>query len=108
MTVALPPPIAAYFAADKSGIDAVVECFTEDAVVVDEGHTYRGAAAIRSWKEGTTSKYLYTTTPFASEEVDGRTIVSSHLVGNFPGSPVDVRYFFTLAGGRIAALTIGG
>lgn len=77
-------------------------------MVVDEGHTYRGSAAIRAWKEGTSTKYIYTTTPFASANVDGRTVITSHLVGNFPGSPVDVRYFFTLAGGRISALTIGG
>jgi hypothetical protein len=29
-----------------------------------------------------------------------------HLVGNFPGGPVDLRFFFTLAGDKIASLEI--
>jgi len=36
------------------------------------------------------------------EEKDGKTVVTSHLVGNFPGSPVDLRFFFTLEGGKIS------
>ena len=42
----LPKPIAAYFAADKSDGEAVSQCFTENAVVKDEGHTHKGRAAI--------------------------------------------------------------
>ena len=41
----LPKPIAAYFTADKGDGEAVSRCFTEDAVVKDEGHTHRGRAA---------------------------------------------------------------
>jgi hypothetical protein len=32
--------------------------------------------------------------------------VTSHLVGDFPGSPVDLRYFFVLDGDKIASLEI--
>jgi len=32
--------------------------------------------------------------------------VTSHLVRDFPGSPVDLRYFFILDGDQIAALEI--
>ena len=88
----LPKPIAAYFAADKGDGDAVSRCFTEDAVVKDEGHTHRGRAAIKAWKMDASAKYEYTSEPFACEEKDGKTIVTSHLVGNFPGSPVERRY----------------
>ena len=42
----------------------------------------------------------------AVAEDDGRTVVSSHLVGNFPGSPVDLRYAFRFDGDRIAELEI--
>jgi hypothetical protein len=38
-----------------------VALFTGDAVVVDEGHTYRGLGQIRAWREGPASKYHYTT-----------------------------------------------
>ena len=88
----LPKPIAAYFTADKGDGDAVSRCFTENAVVKDEGHTHRGRAAIKAWKTDASAKYDYTSEPFACEERDGRTIVTSHLVGSFPGSPVDLRF----------------
>jgi len=102
----LPKPIAAYFTTDKGDGDAVSRCFTEDAVVKDEGHIHRGRAAIKEWKAEASAKYEYTSEPFACEEKDGKTVVTSHLVGNFPGSPVDLRFFFRLEGEKIASLEI--
>jgi hypothetical protein len=106
MQVDLPKPIAAYFTADHGDGDAVSRCFTEDAVVKDEGHTHRGRAAIKTWKTNGSAKYAYTSEPIACEEKDGKTIVTSHLVGNFPGSPVDLRYFFKFTEDKIASLEI--
>ena len=102
----LPKPIAAYFTADKGDGDAVSRCFTEDAVVKDEGHTHRGRAEIKTWKTDASAKYEYTSQPIACEEKDGKTIVTSHLVGNFPGSPVDLRFFFKLEVDKITSLEI--
>ena len=48
MTLELPKPIAAYFTADKADSEAVSQCFTEDAVVKDEGHTHKGHAAVNT------------------------------------------------------------
>ena len=106
MSSDLPTPIAAYFAADKGDGEAVSRCFTEQAVVKDEGHTYNRRAAIRQWKTDTSTKYNYTSEPIAVELNDGKTIVTSHLVGDFPGSPVDLRYFFVLEGNKISALEV--
>ena len=102
----LPKPIAAYFTADKGDAEAVALCFTENAVVKDEGHTHKGRAAIKEWKTDASAKYEYTCEPFACEEKDGKTVVTGHLVGNFPGSPVDLRFFFKLEGGKISSLEI--
>jgi SnoaL-like domain len=102
----LPAPIAAYFAADRRDSAAVVGCFALDAVVKDEGHTYVGIAEIRRWKESSASKYDYTSTPILAENKDGLTVVTSHVTGNFPGSPVDLRYLFKLAGDKIVSLEI--
>jgi len=44
--------------------------------------------------------------PSACEEEDAKIIVTSHLTRNFPGSPVDLRYFFTLEGDKISSLEI--
>jgi len=105
-SLGLPKPIAAYFTADKGDGEAVSRCFTENAVVKDEGHTHKGRAAIKAWKTDTSAKYQYTCEPLACEERDGKTVVTSHLVGNFPGSPVDLRYFFRLEGNKIASLEV--
>ena len=102
----LPKPIAAYFTADKGDGEAVSRCFTENAVVKDEGHTHKGRVAIKEWKTDASAKYEYTSEPVACQEKDGKTVVTSHLVGNFPGSPVDLRYFFKLEGDKIASLEI--
>ena len=106
MTLELPGPIAAYFAADREDGEAVARCFTEAAVVKDEGRTYRGRAAIRQWKEDAATRYQYTSEPFACEQRDGAVVVTSRLTGSFPGSPVNLRFFFVLDGDKIASLEI--
>lgn len=107
MTMTLPEVIARYFAADNKGnAQTMSECFTQDAIVVDEGNTYTGREAIRQWMANASTEYAYTVEPFSLSEENGRTVVTSHLVGNFPGSPVDLRYFFVLRGDGIAELEI--
>lgn len=102
----LPAPIAVYFAAEKHGGDAVVRCFTQEGVVADEGKTHRGPVAIKAWTTAASTKYSYTNEPLAIENQHGRHIVTSRVVGNFPGSPVELRYIFTLESGKIASLEI--
>ena len=104
MTLDLPEPIAAYFSADQGDSGAVSQCFTENAAVKDEGRTYNGRAAIKKWKAD--ANYQYTSEPFASERKDAMTVVTSRLTGNFPGSPVNLRFFFELEGDKIASLEI--
>ena len=105
-SLTLPKPVAAYFIADEVDGEAVSQCFTANAVVKDEGHTHKGRAAIKEWKVDVSTKYKYTCEPSACEEKDGKTVVTCHLVGNFPGSPVDLRFLFTLAGDKIGSLEI--
>ena len=106
MTLDLPKSIVAYFAADKEDAEAVAQCFTESAIVKDEGLTYQGRAAIKQWKVDASAKYQYTCEPFACEQKDGKVVVTSRLTGNFPGSPVNLRFFFELEGDKISSLEI--
>jgi hypothetical protein len=106
MPIELPEPVTAYFAADKRDGAAVARCFARDAVVTDEGQTHTGTTAIAGWKDAAAAKYSYTSEPVAVENTDGMTIVTCHLTGTFPGSPVDLRFFFRLERGRIASLKI--
>jgi hypothetical protein len=106
MQIDLPEPVAAYFIVDKEGREAVSQCFTENAVVKDEGNTYHGRADIKKWKADASAKYQYTIEPFACEQKDRKIVVTSRLTGNFPGSPVNLRFFFVLEGDKIASLEI--
>ena len=109
---ALPPVISGYLAAsDRGDADAIVRCFAEDAVVVDEGQEWRSTAAIRRWRDTVATAYDYTvqvTGATAVGEVDGveRHDVYLHLEGNFPGGEVDLTDRFALRDGRIARLEI--
>lgn len=102
----LPEPIAAYFEADRSGGDAVARCFTREGVVVDEGCTHAGAAAIEAWKTAASASFDYVAEPLAIEGKGGRYLVTVRVTGNFPGSPVDLRFAFTLERGKISSLEI--
>jgi hypothetical protein len=106
MFFGLPESVAAYFRADKGDVEAFAKCFTDVAVVKDEGHTYIGIDEIRRWKAEAASKYTYTSEPFASEERDQKIVVTSRLTGDFPGSPIDLRFFFEIAHDKIASLEI--
>lgn len=106
MPINVPKPIAAYFAADSSDRAAVADCFTADATVVDERKAHQGREAIRQWKAESTAKYQYVTEPTAIRHEGGHSIVTARVTGNFPGSPVDLHYTFTLDGNAISRLEI--
>ena len=106
MDLHLPDPIAAYFTADKLDGAAIARCFTTDAVVKDEGHTYTGLESIKTWKDDASAKYRYTCAPLRLEKKDGMIVVTCRLTGNFPGSPINLRYLFRLERGKVASLEI--
>jgi ketosteroid isomerase-like protein len=106
-TTNLPKPIATYVVgANAQDINAVVACFSEGAVVHDEGHTRQGIPAIRQWAEEVRKKYRPTLEVINVAEMDGKMILTCRVSGNFPGSPVELRYVFVLDRGKIAQLEI--
>jgi hypothetical protein len=108
----LPAIIAEYLtASDGDDIDAIIACFTDDALVIDEGKEWRGHRGIRQWREIVAGAYQYTVERRGAAglgEVNGveRHDVFTHLEGNFPGGTVDLTNRFGLSGGRIATLQI--
>lgn len=103
-TLDLPEPIAACFAAEHPA--AFARCFTAQASVRDEGHTYTGLAAIQAWNAASSAKYAYAAQPLAVERQADLQVVRARVTGNFPGSPADLSYRFRLERGLIAALEI--
>ena len=84
MNTQLPQPIATYIQATNArDTDALLACFTADAVVTDEG------VAVTDVTEG------------ANE-----TVVTTQVSGNFDGSPVQLHYHFTSKGDKISVLSI--
>jgi ketosteroid isomerase-like protein len=104
----LPTAITEYFAllngADKR---ATIDVFTPDAVVTDDGKTYRGLVEILDWLGTAASEYTVTTTRLSAESSGDTVTVTTRLEGNFPGGIVDLRNIFTLDGsGLISGVVI--
>jgi len=107
MTTKLTGPAAAYVAAANAhDIEAVAASFSEDAVVRDEGKDRQGIAAIRQWAVEVSEKYRPTVEALDVESSKGKTILKGRVSGTFPGSPVELRYVFTLNGAKIGRLEI--
>lgn len=106
MPINPPQPIAAYFSAGLESPEAFGKCFTANATVIDERNTYLGREAIQRWNATSAAKYNFVAEPTATENREGRIVVTARVSGNFPGSPVDLRYTFTLDGDEISRLEI--
>ena len=104
----LAQPIAAYIAAaNAQDIDAVTGCFAVSAVVHDEKRDRRGIAAIREWAEEVSAKYRPTVEVLSVAETNGETtVLRGRVSGDFPGSPVELRYVFKAKGEKIERLEI--
>ena len=100
-------PAANYVAAaNAQDSEAVTANFSEGAIVRDEGRNWQGIVAIRQWAVEVTKKYHPTIETLNVAQVDGRTVLTGRVSGNFPGSPVELRYVFTLNGEKIERLEI--
>jgi hypothetical protein len=107
MNVKLPEAIEAYFDADRNGNrETIANAFTENGIVKDKGKIHRGCDAIRMWMADESQQYDYTVEPFLISNEHGKTVVTAHAVGSFPGSPIDLRFLFVLADNKVAELEI--
>jgi hypothetical protein len=97
-----------YFELDADrDINSIVALFSTDATVVDEGETRHGIAEIRAWQIGPASKYTYTTQILDTVALEPeRYLITGRLTGDFPGGTAELKWDFTVAGGRITRLVI--
>lgn len=107
MNIQLANPIHSYFdisnGTDPTGLK---ECFAPDAVVIDEGGTHQGIAAIAVWFLDTRQKYDFRAKPLSSTRNETHEIVIAEVSGNFPGSPIQLSYAFLLHEGKIQSMEI--
>jgi hypothetical protein len=105
--ITLPPVIPDYFAAANDGrIDDVAACFAQDARVQDENHDHVGRDAIRAWVADTTQKYQPKNEVLRVIETNGTYVATSRVSGNFPGSPAELDFTFTVRDEKIGTLSI--
>ena len=62
---------------------------------------------IKTWIDGAIAKYKPVAYIIDLAEVGEQITATAQVSGNFPGSPAQIRYKFTLEGDKIAALDIG-
>ena len=107
MSLNVPEPVATYLAAEKAkDVDMLAKCFAADAVVHDEGREHRGIAAIQRWKREADTKYQFVMEPLSASAADDVVTVRARVSGNFPGSPVELNFNFTVADEKIVALKV--
>ncbi|HEX2534071.1 MAG TPA: nuclear transport factor 2 family protein [Chitinophagaceae bacterium] len=93
-------------AQNRSDSTAFAACFTDNAIVYDEGRTYEGRAAIRQWNAGANKKYRTAMQLLDYEQEGEQGLLRARISGIFPGSPIVLNYHLTFSGGQIKSLNI--
>jgi len=83
---------------------AYANCFTETAVVFDEGKTHKGRKEIEKWIDEANKKYQATMKPLDYSETGH--ILEAEISGNFPGSPLVLTYHYEFKNELIQSLKI--
>lgn len=108
MTLRISPLLETFVTATNNHDGAALAaCFVDDGVVHDEGTTHRGHAAIRAWFETVVRKYRFTIVASNVETSYDETVLTTRVTGEFPGSPIELRYCFNIGEERIRGLSIG-
>lgn len=107
MSTNFPKTIETYFRAlNIYDSQLLAECFAEDAILHDEGKGYQGPAAIKAHIVEINNELKVKTVVTNSVELNGKTIVTATVSGNFDGSPITLDFHFTLVNQKITTLNI--
>lgn len=107
MNLHLPDAVQTYFAVSNGGdISRLAACFCAHASVIDERRTHRGIAAIEAWQQEARQAFTYSVEPLTATQQGDSLNVTARLVGNFPGSPLQLNHLFLLQDGQIRSLEI--
>lgn len=87
---------------------AYAECFTEAAVMFDEGKWHNGKKEIRQLIEDANKKYQSVMKPLSLTGPDASPLLSAEVSGTFDGSPIILNFHFELVDGLIQSLKVTG
>lgn len=102
------PIVIADLAKAQNNFDHVAysNCFSETAVVFDEGKTHTGKMEIQQWIKEANEKYQAIMNPI--EYLASEKALRAEVSGNFPGSPLVLSYHFEWKNELIQSLKITG
>lgn len=104
----LPAVISAYVAAANAfDPETAAAQFTADAHVHDENNDHIGREAIRAWVAETSEKFRPQNKVLSAESRGDEVVTTNRISGDFPGSPAELHFTFTLRDDLIAKLAIG-
>jgi hypothetical protein len=85
---------------------AYANCFSETAVVFDEGKTHNGRKEIEHWIADANEQYKAIMKPVSFEERKTESFLKAEVSGNFNGSPIVLSYHLEIADELIQSLKI--
>jgi ketosteroid isomerase-like protein len=87
--------------------DTASSFFAENAVVVDQGETFRGRQQIHPFLRDAGSEFEYTTEQIGAARIDDdHWVVTLRLKGTFPGGVAELDYRFTIREDVVTELVI--
>jgi ketosteroid isomerase-like protein len=100
------PKVITDLALAQKKFDSVAysNCFSETAVVFDEGKTHNGKQEIQKWIEKANKTYQVSMKPI--DYLEEKEILKAEISGNFPGSHIILDYHFKFKDGLIQSLKI--
>jgi hypothetical protein len=85
---------------------AYANCFSETAVVFDEGKTHKGRKEIERWIADANVRYNATIKPISYQAIETKSILTAEASGNFKGSPLVMIYNLEITDQLIQSLRI--
>lgn len=85
---------------------AYANCFSDTAIVFDEGKTHNGRKEIERWIADSNEHYKSVMKPVSYEENGTESILKAEVSGTFPGSPIVLKFHFDIVGGQIQHLKV--
>ena len=100
------PEVVAELVKTQNNFDSVAyaNCFTETAVVFDEGKTHNGRKEIKRWIENANKEYQARMKPLEYSAIEHT--LKTEVSGTFPGSPITMTYHYEFEDGLIQSLKI--
>ena len=104
------PKVVADLVETQNNFDSVAyaNCFSETAVVFDEGKTHNGKKEIERWIADSNERYKATIKPVGFEVKETESLLMAETSGNFEGSPIVLTYHLEIVDELIQSLKVTG